>query len=292
MPSGTNHSHEDLQQLLCEVCNSPEDNAPRLAYATALETAGYLADPARAEFIRVQCELARTDLSDESWEELTDRREKLEAEHRERWMKEFPVLKGVIWLPGFERGFLEHVACRGTDAFWRHAPTIFAAAPIRSLSLSTPVDLKRIVAVSGVSRLKRLILHECQLGADDAHTLATSPNLAGITALHLSGNRLGDAGIIALAASHYLSRLDNLDVGYNKIGDAGVTALAESPIVATLTHLGLAGSAFTDKGAAALSNSRYLANLTGLTLWGCKRIGPVGKTALKGRFGDGVSFVD
>jgi uncharacterized protein (TIGR02996 family) len=43
--------------LLARILASPEDDAPRLVYADWLDEHG---EPARAEFIRVQCELART----------------------------------------------------------------------------------------------------------------------------------------------------------------------------------------------------------------------------------------
>ena len=39
------------------IREAPDDDAPRLVYADWLEDNG---DPQRAEFIRVQCELART----------------------------------------------------------------------------------------------------------------------------------------------------------------------------------------------------------------------------------------
>jgi uncharacterized protein (TIGR02996 family) len=288
----TDRIREKLRRLLVNVCKSPEDDGPRLVYAAAIESAGRLGDPIRAEFIRIQCELAQPNLADDRWMELTDRREELEALHRDRWLGELPHLPGVIWLPGFDRGFAEHIACKGTDAFWRHAPTIFVTAPIRSLSLSPPIEIRRIVAIPEIARLNRLIFQYCQLKPEDGRTLAMSPNIAGLAALHLAGNRLGDTGVSALAASPYLRHLDNLDVGDNKVGDEGVTALARSPIVGTLTHLGLARSRLTDNGALALSNSKYLENLTGLTLWACKLIGAKGKAALKARFGDRVSFVD
>jgi uncharacterized protein (TIGR02996 family) len=48
----------DREALLTAVFASPADDAPRLVYADWLDEHG---QPERAEFIRVQCELARTD---------------------------------------------------------------------------------------------------------------------------------------------------------------------------------------------------------------------------------------
>jgi hypothetical protein len=42
----------------------------------------------------------------------------------------------------------------------------------------------------------------------------------------------------------------------------------------------------------ALASSPHLGRLIGLTLWECRRIGAKGNEALKGRFGDTVSFED
>ena len=48
----------DAPALLAAIRAAPDDDAPRLVYADWLDEHG---DPARAEFIRVQCELARHD---------------------------------------------------------------------------------------------------------------------------------------------------------------------------------------------------------------------------------------
>lgn len=48
----------DLDALLAAVLASPEDDTPRLVYADALEERAGPGDVKRAEFIRVQCELA------------------------------------------------------------------------------------------------------------------------------------------------------------------------------------------------------------------------------------------
>jgi uncharacterized protein (TIGR02996 family) len=43
------------EAFLRDICEHPEDDAPRLVYADWLEEHG---NPERAEFIRVQCRLA------------------------------------------------------------------------------------------------------------------------------------------------------------------------------------------------------------------------------------------
>jgi uncharacterized protein (TIGR02996 family) len=282
----------DREGLLRAVCQRPEDDAPRLRYAECLEATGDANDSLRAEFIRVQCELTRSDLPDDRWAELQERKEALDP-YRDRWADELPKLDGVRWNAiDFRRGFVWDVWCDDEEAFRRHAPTIFASAPIQSLSFMRLRSVRPVVEVPEFSRITRLILDDFRLGPAEAQTLAESQNAVNLTALHLSRNRFGDAGARALAASPRLRRLDNLDLGHNRIGDDGVAALAGSPVVASLSHLGLAGNLLTNVGALALASSPHLNRLTGMTLWECKKIGAKGKEALKARFGDTVSFED
>jgi uncharacterized protein (TIGR02996 family) len=274
------------------VCERPEDDTARLRYAESLETTGDPDERLRAEFIRVQCELARSDLSDERRSQLQERKDALEA-NRDRWADELPKLDGIRWNPiDFPRGFVWDVWCDDAEAFQRNAAAIFASAPIQSASFMRLRSLAPVLEVPQLSRMRRLILEGFRLGPPDAQALAASPHLSDLAALHVSGNRFGDAGARALAASPHLLRLDNLDLGHNRIGDEGAAALAASPVVSTLSHLGLGGNLLTNAGAMALASSPHLGRLTGLTLWECRKIGAKGKKALKARFGDTVSFED
>lgn len=278
------------QALLRAVCDQPDDDAPRLRYADHLDAVS--GDALRAEYIRMQCELARPDLPGERWLALQDRKAELESD-LDRWAAVLPQLAGVRWNSvTFPRGFVWDVWCDDADAYRRHAADIFTSAPIQSVSFMTLKAVRPVVEVPQTARLRRLILEGFRLTPSDAASLADSPTAKGLTALHLSGNRFGDAGAIAIAASPHLRQLDNLDLGDNRVGDDGVAALAMSPVVASLTHLGLPGNPITNEGASALAGSRYLDRLMGLTLWGCNKIATKGKKALKDRFGDRVSFAD
>src|SRR5262249_7676147 len=70
--------------FLADVAEHPDDDAPRLVYADWLEDNG---DPDRAEFIRVQVELARPRLRGGSKRrrELQKREKNLFDEHGTRW---------------------------------------------------------------------------------------------------------------------------------------------------------------------------------------------------------------
>jgi uncharacterized protein (TIGR02996 family) len=282
----------EREALLRAVCERPEDDTPRLRFAEFLESTGDPDDELRAEFIRVQCELVRSDISEERWLQLFERKKALEG-NRDRWADELPNLDGIRWNPiDFPRGFVWAVWCDDAEAFRRNAAAIFASAPIQSASFVRLRSLAPVLEVPELSRIRRLILEDFGLGPADAQALAASPHVSKLAALHFSGNRIADTGARALAASAHLLCLDNLDLGHNRIGDDGVAALAASRVVSTLSHLGLAGNLLTNSGALALASSPNLGRLTGLTLWECKKIGVKGKEALKARFGSAVSFED
>lgn len=85
----------DAAALLAAIRAAPDDDAPRLIYADWLEEHG---QPERAEFIRVQCELARNDSPT-----LRQREAELMTEHHD-------VFAGPLAAPGlrfrFRRGFV------------------------------------------------------------------------------------------------------------------------------------------------------------------------------------------
>ena len=58
--------------------------------------------------------------------------------------------------------------------------------------------------------------------------MAESPHLACVTALDLTGNRVGDEGARALAYSRHAARLRSLDLTANVI-DGAALELAVSP---------------------------------------------------------------
>lgn len=140
-------------RLLAAVVASPDDDAPRRAYADWLKWPGR--DRARGELIHVQCDLAAIDpdtddprLRDRLWD-LRKRERALWGEHWYRWKTEADV--GDPFSVEFERGF--PVACVvETAAEWarvaastvrkvRVRPTVALAAPgplpIHSLDLQT-----------------------------------------------------------------------------------------------------------------------------------------------------------
>jgi uncharacterized protein (TIGR02996 family) len=261
-------THDDA--FLRDVLDHPDDDAPRLIYADWLEEHGYAA---RAEFIRVQCELAARGPA-RSREELQARRalgarkEALLERHGAAWAAPLCGLAGE-WT--FRRGFVEEVAA-DAHALVGGADTLFRLAPLRHLRLywagDTPHERARFMpAVAGCAQLSRLCsldLSNNYLQSDGARALAASEHLAGLTTLDLSGNHVGDGGARALAAAPWLGGVIDLRLGGNDVGPAGARALAEGldRLEAAghlrLRSLDLRGNRLGDAGLRAVRASRAL----------------------------------
>src|SRR5258708_4589383 len=79
----------DLSSFLRTIKENFFDDTPRLVFADWLEENG---QPNRAEFIRVQCELAHTLMSDPRRKVLFHRQSELLRLHHREWWKDWPFL--------------------------------------------------------------------------------------------------------------------------------------------------------------------------------------------------------
>ncbi len=100
--------------FLQAICESPDDDAPRLIFADWLEERG---DP-RGAFIRAQCVLERLDPADPIRQELEDEAQALLDRHEEEWTA---PLHGVASKFRFRRGFVEEAAVSGAGFLERGA---------------------------------------------------------------------------------------------------------------------------------------------------------------------------
>jgi uncharacterized protein (TIGR02996 family) len=231
----------DRAAFLTAIAAAPDDDLPRLVYADWLDEHG---EPGRAEFIRLQCAAARGDGT--AWDRAAD----LEARHRVEWLG--PIGR-IAFRAEFRRGFAEHVVLPAS-AFLTHGMALRRLTPLRGVTL---------------------------LGARRAlPEFVRGPLLAGLSALHLTGGRLGDDGVRLLAAAPALVGLETLRLGDNALSDAGVAALARSPHLAVLTTLVLRDNAIGDGGAWELATAPFLGRLTTLDLGG-NEIGPSGVGLLR-----------
>jgi uncharacterized protein (TIGR02996 family) len=292
-----------------DILADPDADGPRLVYADLLEEQG---DP-RAEFIRVQMELARSPLGPEAprRRELEAREAELLAEHRTAWLAPFrPWAKHCV----FSRGFVGKMTIPG-PAFLAHAAAIFQSTPLRHLQLLDakpvlrpiaalpqlgrlatlnfwnnnlePADAQVLARSPHLARLEHLNLYENRLGTEGVQALTRTWDLRGLRTLNLGGNWLDNAAARVLAGAATLTHLADLRLFRNRIDSAGVQALAESPLLAWLKVLDLGCNLVGDSGARALAESRTLRNLESLDLT-FNALGARARGALRERFGDRV----
>jgi len=278
----------DHAAFIAAIADRPLDDVPRLVYADYLEENG---DSARAEFIRVQCELARiADDNDPRHDELSDRESELLRVHRAEWT--IPDLRGR---QEFRRGFVEVVR---TTAEWLVAfgPRLFDLAPVvhmRIQNADAHIDalaelpglaqletldltnnsfgmrdrIQRFFSVARLDRLRRLILRNNQIWPEAIQQLAAAPCTRQLTWLELSGNPISDEGAVMLAMNAAFTSLRKLiakcdEVPYTEsVHAAGAAAISASTTLTNLRELNLADHYIGDAGLAAIASSH---NMTGL----------------------------
>jgi uncharacterized protein (TIGR02996 family) len=112
--------------LLQAIIDNPDDDALRLVFADWLEDHGELE---RAEFIRVQIELAKLPNVDGRRPELEQRETELLARNESEWVK--PIRHRVVsWT--FHRGFIAEVTVT-VDLYKEHAFELLNRAPLRRM---------------------------------------------------------------------------------------------------------------------------------------------------------------
>jgi uncharacterized protein (TIGR02996 family) len=258
--------------LLQHVLAHSDDDTPRLRYADWLQGHGGEAGADRAEFIRLQCELARLPEDDPRRPSLQQREAALLDRYRRAWDRD---VGGLGDERTYRRGFVEAVRFRDNRDFLTAANDLFAVAPVRHLSLCwlwRPGGA--VLALSPhLARLTALGLRSCYIDVPALRLLLTSPYLAGLRTLDLSGMRLnGRAAARVVARSANLAGLTALDLRGCRIGSRALAALARAPHLAGLRTLRLGGFDPDDtndvglRGLRALAASPYLKNLTHLDL--------------------------
>ncbi len=253
-------AHDGFHRAIIE---SPEDDAPRLIYADWLDDHG---DPARAEFIRLQIELASPGLDVDRGFALRRREKELLDAHGDGWREPFAAEHE----PRFSRGFISSLALTGGELLESGAGHL-DAAPVTRVSLrggdvggALAADLG---ACGFLRRLRWLDLYGSPLDDEEAaRTLFGSPHMAGLRGLHLGE---GDAtpGMVALLAECRagLRELYLWDFHSGALGDAGLAALAGHPAFAGLTNLDLLQTGVGAEGARAVAESPHLRRLESLS---------------------------
>ena len=286
------------------IREDPADDVPRLVFADWLEDEG---DYDRAEFIRVQCELARGVRDRGRSLELLARYRHLFEANREKWLGPLAELAPDAL---FERGFVDSIRV-SASLFLEHAEAIFGQHPIRKLRLERAhrilyevaacphlADLNALdlqaeplrddgLAILGrckvLSRLRTLDLPRIECTGEGVRGLLGRGAVAGLESLNLRHNpAMGNAGVAAIAGS--LRHLRRLDLATTGIDDEGVEMIAAAPAFRDLRFLRLMGNPLGYSAIERLCEAFSQGSLEMLDVRGCV----AGAEGLRQRFGSRV----
>jgi uncharacterized protein (TIGR02996 family) len=242
----------DREAFVRAILESPDDDAPRLVYADWLDENG---DPARAEFIRLQCELGGivlgTQAAFDRFRAIQSRSRTLFEAHHEQWLRELgplpPDRHMQIW---FRRGMAAKVVCP-VEYFLAHGHCLFDVAPVEEVEFMPlrSADIRSLAACPCSRRVRRLCLVRPDGGGQLVHSLLANWPFPGLEAWKLwvrATDRRSDewhnrwAGVAAaIAGSACLRTLRRLRLAGCGVGDAGGRALADSPYLDDLAVLEL-----------------------------------------------------
>jgi uncharacterized protein (TIGR02996 family) len=213
----------DESALFEAILAEPEDQALRLIYADLMEEQG---ETPRAEFIRLQCELARLPLSAPQRPALEAREAALLAAHRRYWngalhrhLSRGPLRgqaaarRAPLRRWAYRRGFVEGLWVQAST-FLDYPEVLFQLGPIRHVRLSLArLWIARLADCPHLSRLLTLGLRGNSLAHEDVLRLAASPYLYGLTRLDLSENPVSLTSVQRLRAAPRLRPEAVIDAG-------------------------------------------------------------------------------
>lgn len=274
----------DHEAFLRGILANPEDDSLRLVYADWLEERG---DP-RAEFIRVQCELAKLPADDPKWDALEQREWDLLRRHETAWTAD---LKSIVTDWEFQRGFVDTISLGGR-AFVDHADKLFQRAPIRHVTLtrfgSSSLSGDQLAACPQLVLVGGLEL-KGEGPFADLQQVIRSPHLKRLTSFAIPGSSCDTLHTLAKYGSALLEELDvsgmvgaarqlgsltgktpfalkKLNLAGTGLGSEDAERLASAASLASLTHLDLSNNGgLRVAGAQALAKSPHLTRLTWLS---------------------------
>jgi uncharacterized protein (TIGR02996 family) len=249
----------DAEAFLANIVADPDADAPRLVYADWLDDRG---DGDRAEFIRVQCALAKIDENNRDIHPLAGRERELLEKHQAEWQRPlrdvaYPEGRGwlgrwrtkIVFAAVFRRGFPEFIVLP-CGRFLQRGKELFRAAPIQEVQLDcldadAPPDwFDQLTRFPPLARLTTLRLRRMSLKPGDVRKLTSAANLDRLSELHIDALAVTGEDVTALAESPLLPRLRRLKLDGSGRGDVGVAelaALVESAACKDLAALGLRG---------------------------------------------------
>ncbi|MBY0458184.1 MAG: TIGR02996 domain-containing protein, partial [Gemmataceae bacterium] len=181
-----------LQALLAQ----PDEDTLRLAMADWFEEND---QPARAEFVRVQVELARGVPDRDRKRELELRQRDLLMAHDGAWVA--PLAKVLQCKPGewggwvFRRGFVEYFNLPA-DVINEHGANLAALTPVRELLLRPcgPVGVVSLCRQPWIGSLTHLYLEDVRMTADACNAMLDCPYFGSLRVLRVGGFTANAAG--------------------------------------------------------------------------------------------------
>jgi uncharacterized protein (TIGR02996 family) len=263
------------QALLAAIWEHPHDDTPRLVYADWLEETGDPASAARAEFIRVQCELARLDEYDPRVPGLRKRKGQLKRLNDQAWKAVFQVPAPMDFVRGFPSP--SNVAVHARQLAASDADRL-QNRPLWWLGFSVNADnWREVFAWPHLDRLDRLEFKD-SLPRGWAAQVAGCPGLRNVEALEFWGVPVRPADLRAILDAWAGRRLTGLGLNSHPVGDAVFKVLARHSAVAGLLKLVLVEAGLTPAGARLLATGGGLTGLRELNI--CDPIGDDGVAGL------------
>ncbi len=265
----------DREALYKAICEQPDEDTPRLAFADFLEEEGGKENAFRAEFIRTHIQLTREEPWSKTWRELNElwqemhqKTEELAQEHKLPWVKH---LSGRVRAWDFERGLVGHITVY-SKRFVAEGNAYFEQDPIRSVKFVTlaskqgSVPAADLFACSHFARIAKLNFDGSQLTDKELDRLAIYPCLPRLQSLILDGeNPFSKVAIPNLLKK--LPTLNELSLNRNEdFDDAHAIALAKCPEFAQIATLNLSKTGTKDEGVAAIVSSPHAKGLAVLQL--------------------------
>ncbi len=245
--------------FLQDIFAHPEDDTPRLIYADWLDDNH---QPIRAEFIRLQCRLARLDPGDPDHDLLQLQERALLKEHRAAWMAHLPVWARKAGT--FQRGFVNHLNVRATD-YLRSGKKFRKLVYFDSLWLN---PLKRAEELLD-SGLLAGIRHLTVSGDDaDRTLLVRSEQLASLESLEFFCYPIGEEVCQALVSNRCLTRLKRLVISA-ELGPDQAQILSQAPLLNQLQEFNVNNTGLKFEAMRFLAQSRHWQQLSRLVLAHC-----------------------
>ncbi len=236
------------EAFLRAIFDAPDDDTPRLVYADFLQENG---EDDRAEFIRVQCELAAKKGRAEEFDRLcvlTAAEQKLlprfatELKHSQPVDGPTRVRSRFVrgFMPPGERFFITATTVADASAErWRivrSEPEAFGAQSLwpRSGVLLNTEQVERLFALPAVQRIG-----EWHLSGNVREALSHSePGSFDLTEL-IQESAITTAGVESLAQHRGARRITSLDLRHNNLDNDAARALVKSPYLDNLKRLRL-----------------------------------------------------